>query len=158
MYASWRIIVMNNDFRTRSGGWAPGMSCLYGTRMLYISDVRLESRIRRIAENRNELWWCQLFRCRWRRWRCNHFDDIFNTGYTGSCHVDKFRCKQWRKCRQNDYITMVTTGAASDKVGIRMTVGYQRLSYRDKSLKKPPRVHDGIWWQSQLCCPLRAKF
>ena len=30
------------------------------------------------------------------------FDEIFITGFTESCHLDNFRCSQWRKFRQKD--------------------------------------------------------
>ena len=33
-----------------------------------------------------------------------HFDSIFITGCTRSCHFDNFLCSQWRKFRQNDSI------------------------------------------------------
>ena len=33
--------------------------------------------------------------------KCRHFDEIFITGCTGSCHFDNFQCGQWWKFRQN---------------------------------------------------------
>ena len=41
------------------------------------------------------------------KWKC-HFDEIFVTGCTESCHIDNFRCSQWRKFRQNDSFVSVT--------------------------------------------------
>ena len=36
--------------------------------------------------------------------KCHHFDEIFVTGCTESCHFDNFRCSQWWKFHQNDDI------------------------------------------------------
>ena len=35
-----------------------------------------------------------------------HFDDIFFTGCTESCHFDNFRCSQWRNFPQNNDISI----------------------------------------------------
>ena len=35
-----------------------------------------------------------------------HFDEIFITGCTGSCHFDNFQCSQWWKCHENEYISV----------------------------------------------------
>ena len=35
------------------------------------------------------------------KWKCLHFDEIFITGYTGSCQNDNFQCSQWWKFHQN---------------------------------------------------------
>ena len=34
--------------------------------------------------------------------KCRHFDEIFITGCTASCHFDNFQCSQWWKFHQND--------------------------------------------------------
>ena len=36
--------------------------------------------------------------------KCCHFDEIFITGCTESCHFDNFRCSQWWRFHQNDDI------------------------------------------------------
>ena len=36
--------------------------------------------------------------------KCCHFDEIFVTGCTESCHFDNFQCNQWRRFHQNDDI------------------------------------------------------
>ena len=36
--------------------------------------------------------------------KCRHFDEIFITGYTGSCLFDNFQCNQWWKLHQNEDI------------------------------------------------------
>ena len=41
--------------------------------------------------------WCDR-PSKWKR----HFDEIFVSGYTWSCHNDNFQCSQWRKFHQND--------------------------------------------------------
>ena len=38
--------------------------------------------------------------------KCHHFDEIFITGGTESCQNDNFQCRQWRKFRQNDDISV----------------------------------------------------
>ena len=38
--------------------------------------------------------------------KCHHFDEIFITGCTESCQNDNFQCRQWRKFRQNDDISV----------------------------------------------------
>ena len=38
--------------------------------------------------------------------KCRHFDEIFVTGGTESCHFDNFRCSQWWKFHQNDDISV----------------------------------------------------
>ena len=35
-----------------------------------------------------------------------HFDEIFVTGCTGSCHFDNFQCSQWWKFHQNEDISV----------------------------------------------------
>ena len=35
-----------------------------------------------------------------------HFDEIFITGRTGSCHFDNFQCGQWWKFHQNEDISV----------------------------------------------------
>ena len=42
--------------------------------------------------------------------KCCHFDEIFITGCTGSCHFDNFRCSQWWKFHQNDNISVTVNG------------------------------------------------
>ena len=37
--------------------------------------------------------------------KCYHFDKIFVTGCTESCHFDNFRCSQWWKFHQNEDIS-----------------------------------------------------
>ena len=44
------------------------------------------------------------FRFRTLKRKCLHFDEIFITGFTGSCQNDNFQCSQWLKFRQNDDI------------------------------------------------------
>ena len=39
-----------------------------------------------------------------RKW--HHFDDIFVTDRTSSCHADNFKCSQRRTFRQNDDISV----------------------------------------------------
>ena len=34
--------------------------------------------------------------------KCRHFDEIFITGCTGSCHFDNFQCSQWWTFHQNE--------------------------------------------------------
>ena len=34
--------------------------------------------------------------------KCRHFDEIFITGCTGSCHFDNFHCSQWWTFHQNE--------------------------------------------------------
>ena len=36
--------------------------------------------------------------------KCHHFDEIFITGCTESCHFDNFRCSQWWRFHQNEDI------------------------------------------------------
>ena len=36
--------------------------------------------------------------------KCRHFDEIFITSCTGSCHFDNFQCSQWWKFNQNEDI------------------------------------------------------
>ena len=38
--------------------------------------------------------------------KCRHFDEIFITGCTGSCHFDNFQCSQWWKFHQNEDISV----------------------------------------------------
>ena len=38
--------------------------------------------------------------------KCRHFDEIFITGCTGSCHFDDFQCSQWWKFHQNEDISV----------------------------------------------------
>ena len=38
--------------------------------------------------------------------KCRHFDEIFVTGGTESCHFDNFRCSQWWKFHRNDDISV----------------------------------------------------
>ena len=38
--------------------------------------------------------------------KCSHFDEIFITGCTESCHFDNFRCSQWWRFRQNEDISV----------------------------------------------------
>ena len=38
--------------------------------------------------------------------KCRHFDEIFITGCTGSCHVDNFQCSQWWKFPQNEDVSV----------------------------------------------------
>ena len=38
--------------------------------------------------------------------KCRHFDEIFITGCTGSCHFDNSQCSQWWKFHQNDNISV----------------------------------------------------
>ena len=47
------------------------------------------------------------FQCsQWRKRKCRHFDEIFITGCTGSCHFDNFQCSQWWKFHQNEDISI----------------------------------------------------
>ena len=41
--------------------------------------------------------------------KCRHFDEIFITGCTGSCHFDNFQCSQWWKFHQNEDISVSVT-------------------------------------------------
>ena len=38
--------------------------------------------------------------------KCRHFDEIWITGCTGSCHFDNFQCSQWWKFHQNEDISV----------------------------------------------------
>ena len=38
--------------------------------------------------------------------KCRHFDEIFITGCTGSCHFDNFQCSQWWWFHQNEDISV----------------------------------------------------
>ena len=38
--------------------------------------------------------------------KCRHFDEIFITGCTVSCHFDNFQCSQWWKFHQNEDISV----------------------------------------------------
>ena len=38
--------------------------------------------------------------------KCRHFDEIFITGYTGSCHFDNFQCSQWWQFHQNEGLSV----------------------------------------------------
>ena len=50
-----------------------------------------------------KMWkWCSIAQPLKRK--CHHFDEIFVTGCTESCHFDNFRCSQWWKFHQNDDI------------------------------------------------------
>ena len=53
-------------------------------------------------------WWGMHYWPLWRestlKRKCLHFDEIFNTGCTGSCQNDNFQCSQWLKFCQNDDI------------------------------------------------------
>ena len=44
---------------------------------------------------------------------CCHFDEIFITGCTESCHFDNFQCSQWWRFHQNDdiFVSVLVTAA-----------------------------------------------
>ena len=46
--------------------------------------------------------WCQAITL---KWKGHHFDEIFITGCTGSCHFDNFQYSQWWKFHQNEDIS-----------------------------------------------------
>ena len=50
--------------------------------------------------------WCLLFlvvqSTTTLKQKCRHFDEIFITGCTGSCHFDNFQCSQWWTFHQNE--------------------------------------------------------
>ena len=41
--------------------------------------------------------------------KCRHFDEIFITGCTGSCHFDNFQCSQWWTFHQNEDFSVSVT-------------------------------------------------
>ena len=43
------------------------------------------------------------------KWKCHHFEEIFITGCTWSCHFDNFRRSQWWKFHQTDTISISMT-------------------------------------------------
>ena len=100
------------------------MSCHRPLQMgiVYVNTDLQAPYIPRIMQGLHFLVWCcdemvfrltQIFRVTLGRicqesslkWKCCHFDEIFITGCTGSCHFDNFQCSQWRKkYHENDDI------------------------------------------------------
>ena len=106
----------------------------------------------------------------WHFRKCHHFDEIFVTGCTESCHFDNFRCSQWWKFHQNDdifgnviiltkfsslaalkVVILTTFGAASDENFIKMmTFSLQcrqwQIRYVDQNSCKRHLTLSGELW------------
>ena len=61
--------------------------------------------------------------------KCRHFDEIFITGCTGSCHFDNFQCSQWWKFHQNEDISVSVNSPSLWWVSIQPSWLYCRLVF-----------------------------
>ena len=75
--------------------------------------------------------------------KCHHFDGIFITGCTGSCHFDNFQCSQWWKFCQNDNISVSVLGTHCK---VALTEGSPRKGRAKRS------KHNSLWVKSTNSC------